>query len=91
MRHDWRSSSAAAAVSLAIGAAVGRLLLSSMNTTDPRVLEVLAAKADPLDGAAPPDRGPAERPDRLVIALIDGRGEAPVGEVIQGPPRVACD
>ena len=91
MRHDWRSSSAAAAVSLAIGAAVGRLLLSSMNTTDPRVLEVLAAKADPLDGAAPPDRGPAERPDRLVIALIDGLGEAPFGEAIQGTALGAFD
>lgn len=87
MTPPLRSSAAAAAVSLAVGAAVGRLLLSSMNATDPRVLEVLAANADP----APAPAEAAERPDRLVIAVIDGLGEAPFEEATRGTALAPFD
>ncbi len=81
MSPAFRTPALAAAASLTIGAAVGRLLLDSMNAPDAHVLEVLAANADPPEAAPVP---PSAAPDRLVIVLIDGLGEEPFGEAIQG-------
>jgi len=71
----------AATGALAIGAAVGRLQLDSMNDADGPSLSALAANADP-DAPQVPEVA-ASRPDRLVLVVLDGLGEAPFLEALE--------
>lgn len=98
MRFAFKETLVAATGALAVGAAVGRLLLDSMNDADAPSLAALAAHADrEVAGAAEPRRAPlgetgvgvpgaasagGREPRRLVLVVLDGLGETAFGEAL---------